>query len=368
MKQSYYNIIRSAVFDFLVLGILIFIAEMGILPKKLRPINDPRWFFFIVFILWIIWLGFSDAASAIIEYCFKHPVLREKAVIAKAVKKKTYKYCKFKNITLITADGLVGVYEYVGDFNFDIENHLYNISYLPHSRLICGITELTEIQPQKEKRQQKSGFQKAYKPHKQALCGQTSTANSFADTSVTKIEQRGNSTLGGKIKKLLTKLLNVFRTPIQKKAAWYVIIGGIIIGTVFCFGMPYWQGNVDMYETNAVRDYFDEYTINYSTKGNIKNVRVRLTNQESYKIDSSCINGSLLENLQKIKHGSQIDIFLHPRSNYVMQLSTKDNELLSFETSRKQMGEEAIGFVYLGAFMYIMAVICAIKIVRNEVY
>ena len=117
MKQSYYNIIRSAVFDFLVLGILIFIAEMGILPKKLRPINDPRWFFFIVFILWIIWLGFSDAASAIIEYCFKHPVLRKRAVISNAVKKKTYKYCKFKNITLITADGLVGVYEYVGEFN-----------------------------------------------------------------------------------------------------------------------------------------------------------------------------------------------------------------------------------------------------------
>ena len=367
MKQSYYNVIKSAVFDFFVLSILIFIAEMGILPRKLRPISDPRWLFFIVFILWVIWLSFSDIASAIIEYCFKHPVLREKAVIAKAVKKKSYKYCKFKNITLITADGLVGVYEYVGDFNFDIENHLYNISYLPHSRLICGITELTEIQPQREKRQQKSGFQKAYKPRKQALCGQTSTANSFADTSVTKIEQRGNSTLGGSIKTLLTKLLNTFRTPIQKKAAWYVIIGGIIIGTVFCFGMPYWQANVDMYETNAVRGYFDGYDVNYTNK-NIKNIRVRLTNQESYKIDSSCTNESLLENLQKIKPGTQIDILLHPRSNYVMQLSTSDIELMSFETSRKQMVEEAKGFVGLGAFMYVMAAICSIKLLRKEVY
>ena len=367
MKQSYYNVIKSAVFDFFVLSILIFIAEMGILPRELRPISDPRWLFFIVFILWVIWLSFSDVASAIIEYCFKHPVLREKAVIAKAVKKKTYKYCKFKNITLITADGLVGVYEYVGDFNFDTENHLYNISYLPHSRLICGITELTEIQPQREKRQQKSGFQKAYKPCKQALCGQTSTANSFADTSVTKIEQRGNSTLGGSIKTLLTKLLNTFRTPIQKKAAWYVIIGGIIIGTVFCFGMPYWQGNVDINETIAVHGYFDGYDVNYTNK-NIKNIRVRLTNQESYKIDSSCANESLLENLQKIKPGTQIDIFLHPRSNYVMQLSTSDIELMSFETSRKQMVEEAKGFVRLGAFMYVMAAICSIKLLRKEAY
>ena len=220
----------------------------------------------------------------------------------------------------------------------------------------------------REKHQQKNGLQKINNSRKQALYGQTSTANSLADTPVAENDQYVKTTLGVKIKKLLTKLLNVFRTPIQKKAAWYVIIGGIIIGTVFCFGMPYWQGNVDMYETNAVRGYFDEYTINYSTKGNIKNVRVRLTNQESYKIDGSCANDSLLENLKKINPGTQIDILLHPRSNYVMQLSTKDNELLSFETSRKQMGEEAIGFVYLGAFMYIMAVICAIKIVRNEVY
>ena len=365
MKQSYYNIIRSAVFDFLVLGILIFIAEMGILPKKLRPINDPRWFFFIVFILWIIWLGFSDAASAIIEYCFKHPVLRKRAVISNAVKKKTYKYCKFKNITLITADGLVGVYEYVGEFNFDIDNHIYDISYLPHSRLICGITELAEI---REKHQQKNGLQKINNSRKQALYGQTSTANSLADTPVAENDQYVKTTLGVKIKKLLTKLLNVFRTPIQKKAAWYVIIGGIIIGTVFCFGMPYWQGNVDMYETNAVRGYFDGYEVHYSSHENIENIRVRLANQESYKIDGSCANDSLLENLKKINPGTQIDILLHPRGNYVMQLSTDNMELLSFETSRKLMTGEAKGFVYLGAFMYVMAAICAVKLVREEVY
>ena len=169
------------------------------------------------------------------------------------------------------------------------------------------------------------------------------------------------------IKSLLKKLLDIFREPIENKAAWCVFIGGIIIGTVFCFGMPYWQGNVDIYETNAVSGYFDVYTVN-SKNGNIKNIRVQLTNQKRYKIDSSCINDNLLENLQKIKPGTQIDILLHPRSNYVMQLSTKDSELLNFETSRKLMAGEARGFVYLGIFMYVMAAICAIKIVREEVY
>ncbi len=52
----------------------------------------------------------------------------------------------------------------------------------------------------------------------------------------------------------------------------------------------------------------------------------------------------------------------------VMHLSTENMELLSFETSRKLMTGEAKGFVYLGAFMYVMAAICAVKLVREEVY
>ncbi len=174
--------------------------------------------------------------------------------------------------------------------------------------------------------------------------------------------------LGKIIKTLLTKLFDIFREPIENKAAWCVFIGGIIVGTVFCFGMPYWQGNVDINETIAVRGYFDGYEVHYSSHENIENIRVRLTNQESYKIDGSCANDSLLENLKKINPGTQIDILLHPRGNYVMQLSTDNMELLSFETSRKLMTGEAKGFVYLGAFMYVMAAICAVKLVREEVY
>ena len=142
--RSFYNEIFSTLYDFILVSLLIFIFERGILPKQLRPLNDIRWLFFGLFIMWILWLFLGRLASTIKEFCIVHPKNLGKAIVLSVVREKQHKYCKFKNTTWLTIKGLKGRYRYVGEFNFDFEHHSFRISYLSHSHLICRLIECTD--------------------------------------------------------------------------------------------------------------------------------------------------------------------------------------------------------------------------------
>ncbi len=148
MKTSYHNAVKSALFDFAVISALIFISETGlfITPKKLRPMNDPRIMFFIAFIVYLLWLIFSDITASMAEYCIKHPTELRKARVTDVGKYKTHKCFRFRDCTYLIIDGLTGVYKYYGAFDFDIEHNLYRISFLPRTHLICGMEPSEEAQ------------------------------------------------------------------------------------------------------------------------------------------------------------------------------------------------------------------------------
>ena len=168
--------------------------------------------------------------------------------------------------------------------------------------------------------------------------------------------------------KLYEKLRDGLQKPINKKEVWFVIIAGLLIGTVFCFGMPYWQGGIDKKDTLTATGVFDGYKVWYTKHMNISVITLQFHDRDTLDIDSSCIDDNLVENLKKIKPGTRVDMLLHPRGNYVMQLSTDEMEILSFETSRKYLVGETTAFVCLGAFLYLAVGFCIIKLVRKEVY
>lgn len=142
--RSFYNEIFSNLYDFIIISMLIFIGERGILPKQLRPLNDIRWLFFGLFIILVLWLFLGGLVSTIKEFCIERPKYLEKVIISSVIRKKQHKYCKFKNTTWLTIERLEGQYRYVGEFNFDFEHHSFHICYLSHSHLICGLIELKD--------------------------------------------------------------------------------------------------------------------------------------------------------------------------------------------------------------------------------
>ena len=48
---------------------------------------------------------------------------------------------------------------------------------------------------------------------------------------------------------LINKIKYEFREPIPKFGAIILIVGGLIMGTVFIFGMHYWEGSVPKSES-----------------------------------------------------------------------------------------------------------------------
>ena len=156
--------------------------------------------------------------------------------------------------------------------------------------------------------------------------------------------------------------------PIKRREAWISLFAGLLVGTVFLFGMPYWQGSVDKSEALRVSGSFNGYEIAYTERHrNIKCVTLFFSNRDKLEIDGSCVNTVLLNHLDSIKAGTQVNMLLHPRSSDVMELSMEEEIVLDFNFSRKHMAGETKGFMILGAFLYFVSGICAVKLARGNV-
>ncbi len=66
---------------------------------------------------------------------------------------------------------------------------------------------------------------------------------------------------------LINKIKYEFREPIPKFGAIILIVVGLIMGTVFIFGMYYWEGSVPKSETIFVKATYASYTEEYMGRG-----------------------------------------------------------------------------------------------------
>lgn len=142
--------------------------------------------------------------------------------------------------------------------------------------------------------------------------------------------------------------------PMTKKDALFLLIAGLIMGTVFTFGMQYWNAPITQDEaihTDAVFLSYKEQRGN----GYIKEIIVQFEDHEQLYIDGACISQELVDKINTITPGTAVSIIFHPHSDTIMQMCTDTVEVLEFEDSVRKLDSEAGVFFYLGIFCYIMA-------------
>ena len=138
--------------------------------------------------------------------------------------------------------------------------------------------------------------------------------------------------------------------------AVFLLIAGLFLGSVFTFGMQYWNSEVAREECTLIDTQFVTYK-EIRQQMNIKEIAVDCANDERYFIDGVSINSDLRNSLSELSQLQEIHLLIHPNSNTIVEFSTENGTILTFDETIRKLGGEATGFLFLGLFMYFCSLV-----------
>ncbi len=157
------------------------------------------------------------------------------------------------------------------------------------------------------------------------------------------------------------------RRKMDSGEAWALLVLGILLGTVFVFGMSYWNQPITREEAIQVEAAFSGFreqaghqqgrlTLGDSTirtgSSSVAPVILEFRDHAQLTIDGSCVTDALLAQLQALKAGDTLTCIVHPHSDTVLEIAAGDELLMPFDSSVSQLHSEQKGFFWLGIIMY----------------
>ena len=147
--------------------------------------------------------------------------------------------------------------------------------------------------------------------------------------------------------------------PVPFKFAVFMLAIGILLGSIFTFGMQYWNKNIPREECTIVKTQFLSYDELKHIKpaASIVNIAIDCTDGNRYFIDGVSINKELRNQLSSLSKNDDITLLIHPNSNTIVEFSNDQTVLLHFDETISKLDGESTGFLFLGIFAYFCALI-----------
>ena len=148
----------------------------------------------------------------------------------------------------------------------------------------------------------------------------------------------------------------------------FAAIASLIVGSVFVFGMRYWNAQVERDDCEVVTTQLESIEkVRGSSSSDLSSVNLKCTNGSSYYIKGVCVSRSLLSALESLPEGTQLTLTLHPNSEgTVLELSVDGILLLDFDTAVSMLGKNSTAFSYIGLFMYLCSAVLLVDIVQRK--
>ena len=154
------------------------------------------------------------------------------------------------------------------------------------------------------------------------------------------------------------------RKRMSRSEAIFILVIGLLLGTVFTFGEQFWHAPVDRRELRYVDAAYQRYK--YADGGRHNSMTLYFENEEPYDIAVECVNDELLQKLDAIAPGTVLHLGVHPNSNTLMEISDHGQPVLFFEQAAKRVALRARGFLLLGLFLYGGAAYALYALIRGK--
>lgn len=149
------------------------------------------------------------------------------------------------------------------------------------------------------------------------------------------------------------------REPMPLGFAIFLLVSGLLLGSVFVFGMQFWNAEVTRDECISVETQFASYAEmrQPGRTAGIKEIAIECVDGERYFIDGVSINTNLTDALSKLPASERIHLLIHPNTNTIVEFYTETGQILTFDETIHKLDGEATGFLFLGLFMYFCALV-----------
>lgn len=143
------------------------------------------------------------------------------------------------------------------------------------------------------------------------------------------------------------------RKATTRVETWFLLVAGLILGTVFTVGMHDWNAPVSREEatyTTAVYQSCRESRNRY--RSSIREMIIRFEDHEQLYIDGACIDETLQDRLHGLAPGTELTLLVHPDSDTILELRVGNFVWLAFRDAEKALKRETTGFLALGLLCY----------------
>ena len=144
-----------------------------------------------------------------------------------------------------------------------------------------------------------------------------------------------------------------------------MIFIGIVFGTVFTFGMRYWEGHVTKNDVVRVEAAFSSYKATYR-RLHLREMIVYFENHEQLYIDGSCLTDSLVDRVKAIEPGTVLQLYVHPHSHTILEMLDNGEVIMRFDESTAKLSSEVSAFTVLGILMYLSAAFGVLTLSRKR--
>lgn len=144
------------------------------------------------------------------------------------------------------------------------------------------------------------------------------------------------------------------KNAMTRLEAWILLIAGLLMGTVFTFGVQHWNGPVTREEAVAVTAVYASYG-EQKNRGHVKEIILRFDDHDQLHIDGSCISEDLRHRIRALTPGTELSLLVHPNSSTILELKAGNAVLLDFTRASERLSGEAKGFLGMGLVLYALA-------------
>lgn len=134
-----------------------------------------------------------------------------------------------------------------------------------------------------------------------------------------------------------------------------------LLGTIFLVSTYTYYTPVAREDTVAVNATFSSYR---ETKGKNRSreIKVFFDDRELLVMESACMtNAEVYEKMRKLKAGDRLEMRIHPKRGYILEIVCDGKELLSFEKAERLIAGQRRSDAIFAAVLYLLALISVIS-------
>ena len=142
-------------------------------------------------------------------------------------------------------------------------------------------------------------------------------------------------------------------------------IFGLVLGTIFIFGMGHWNAPVTRAEARDVTATFSSFQESRK-RGEVREIILRFDDHEQMYIDRLCIDEALCGEIEALAPHTVVRLLVHPNSNTILEMTVGETTLLNLEESVEKLSGEVYGFRALGCVCYVLAIGGLVQIIMSN--